>query len=162
MYNSLGDGGNGIAIAESRVGEAYERKRRPVDNDPPRTRQTIPQIIGHAQLPVNPFRHAVAPHRGQREEYLQPDEATRPLQGRQIKIVTFVHLLRHVGRVDTEEPIENSRLPAKEHAGTHRNRQPFVRIPGYGVSLIDAAEERAKLFRKSGGTAPGGVDMKPR
>ena len=102
-YNSLCNRGNGVPTVESRMREANQRKRRIVYDRPARNRQPFSQVIRNRKLPLDAFRNTISSHRSEREEYLEPYEATGPLQRRQIEIIAFVHLLRHVARIYAED-----------------------------------------------------------
>ena len=46
-------------------------------------------------------------------------------------------------------------------AGAHGDGEKFVGVEGDGVSLLGSVEEGAEFGDEGGGSAPGGIDVKP-
>ena len=99
---------------------------------------------------------------GERQEQLQADEPPRPLDRGGVRIDDRSRRSsRHVGGLRAERLADGVGMPAEEHPGAHRHREPFVRVARDRVGGVDAGEMAAEARREDGGAAPGRVDVEP-
>src|SRR5437867_3480696 len=142
--------------------ETYERERCRVDNLPPRSLQSLPKHVTHANLVidhVNVTRFAMV---SEREEELQSDKPPGPLSRRRVRIERGPgHLARHIRGFRPERLTNSLSMAAKEHPGSHRHREPLVRVAGNRICCVDTGQMAAKARRDDRSTAPSRIYVEP-
>ena len=68
---------------------------------------------------------------------------------------------RHVGSLRAEGLGGGGGMPAEEHPGCHRHREPFVRVARDRIRGFDSGEMAPEARRDDGSAAPRSIDMKP-
>src|SRR5579872_5746370 len=97
----------------------------------------------------------------QRKKELQANKPTGPLYGRGVRVIYSNRFFRHDGVLRAKGATNRVRMPAKEHTGSHRHREPFVRVTCDRIRVADSGEMAAKARRDDGSTPPCGIDVKP-
>src|SRR5665213_4089833 len=98
----------------------------------------------------------------ERKKKFQSDKPARPLNGCRIWICNRPRCFpRHVGRFGAKGLCHGISMPAEEHAGSHRDGEPFVGVAGYRICGINSGEVMSENRRDGGSAAPCCIHMKP-